>query len=336
MYSNIMQSKSKTIDALCQIMKYRAAHILIAVAILAVVPMNETTAQEIRGVVVSAEDGQPLPGANIVLKGTDRGTSAALNGSFSIEAKEGDILVISFIGFETQEVVAGSAPLSIRLVEDILEFEAMTVTGSRGKPRTNLDRPVPVDAISTREIQATGQLDLGQALHFVAPSFSAVKFGINDLAPLVDPATLRGLGQDQTLLLVNGKRRHKFAFFNLNEGHGHGLVGNDINAVPAAAVKRVEVLRDGAAAQYGSDAIAGVINMILKDASSGGSFRVYTGTGYSDPDEATTYSESEIITDGETVSADLNFGLPYGKDGFMRLVLLSFCILHPFLLIRLT
>ena len=99
----------------------------------------------------------------------------------------------------------------------------MTVVGSRGKPRSNLERPVPVDAISVREINATGQIDLGQALHFVAPSFNAVKFGINDLAPLVDPATLRGLGQDQTLLLVNGKRRHKFAFFNLNEGHGHGF-----------------------------------------------------------------------------------------------------------------
>ena len=81
------------------------------------------------------------------------------------------------------------------------------------------------------------------------------------------------------------------------------------------------MLRDGAAAQYGSDAIAGVINMQLKNASSGGSFRVYTGTGYSDPDEATTYSESEIITDGETVSADLNFGLPYGKDGFINTTL---------------
>ncbi len=311
MYCKIMQSKSKTIDALCQIMKSRATQILIAVAILAVVPMSETTAQEIRGVVVSAEDGQRLPGANIVLKGTDRGTATSANGSFSIEANEGDVLVVSFIGFVTQEITVGTEPLTVRLTVDVLKFGAMTVTGSRGKPRSNLERPVPVDAISLREINATGQIDLGQALHFVAPSFNAVKFGINDLAPLVDPATLRGLGQDQTLLLVNGKRRHKFAFFNLNEGHGHGLVGNDINAVPAAAVSRVEVLRDGAAAQYGSDAIAGVINMVLKNASSGGSFRVYTGTGYSDPDEATTFSESEIITDGETVSADLNFGLPY-------------------------
>ncbi len=212
MYCKIMQSKSKTIDALCQIMKSRATQILIAVAILAVLPMNETTAQEIRGVVVSAEDGQRLPGANIVLKGTDRGTSTSLNGNFSIEAKEGDVLVVSFIGFETQEVTIGTEPLTVRLTVDVLKFGAMTVTGSRGKPRSNLERPVPVDAISLREINATGQIDLGQALHFVAPSFNAVKFGINDLAPLVDPATLRGLGQDQTLLLVNGKRRHKFAF----------------------------------------------------------------------------------------------------------------------------
>jgi len=323
MYYKILQSKPKTINAAYQIIKYRVIQIFIVVAFLAVVPVNETTAQEtqVSGFVWSAEDGQPLPGANILLKGTDIGTSTGLNGSFSIEAKVGDIVVVSFIGYETQEVEVGTGRLTIRLISDVLKFESVVVVGSRGKPRTNVERPVPIDVISAKEISSSGQLDLGQALHFIAPSFNAVKFGINDLAPLVDPATLRGLGQDQTLLLINGKRRHKFAFFNLNEGHGQGLVGNDINAIPAAAITRIEVLRDGAAAQYGSDAIAGVINMALKDASSGGSFRVYTGTGYSNPDEPTTYSADKIITDGETISGDLNFGLPLGEEGFVNTTL---------------
>ena len=297
--------------------------VLTAIVMLLIVTAGLAQGQEVKYTVkvLDEETGEPLLGTNIVVKGTSRGTTTASNGRFSIEASEGEVLVVSYLGYETQEVVVGPGLSTIRLRITALELESLVVVGSRGKPRTNLERPVPVDAIRIREIRATGHIDLGQALHYVAPSFNSVKFGINDLAPLVDPATLRGLGQDQTLILVNGKRRHKFAFFNLNEGHGHGLVGNDINAIPAAAISRVEVLRDGAAAQYGSDAIAGVINMQLKSASSGGSFRVYTGTGYSNPDEETTYSEDEFITDGETVSADLNFGLPYGNDGFINTTL---------------
>ncbi|MCH7619680.1 MAG: TonB-dependent receptor [Candidatus Marinimicrobia bacterium] len=296
------------------------AIVLTAIVMLLIVTAASAQGQEVKYTVtvIDEETGEPLLGTNIVVKGTNRGTTTASNGRFSIDASEGEVLVVSYLGYETQEVAVSPGLSTIRLRMTALELESLVVVGSRGKPRTNLERPVPVDAIRAREIRDTGHMDLGQALHYVAPSFSAVKFGINDLAPLVDPATLRGLGQDQTLILVNGKRRHKFAFFNLNEGHGHGLVGNDINAIPAAAISRVEVLRDGAAAQYGSDAIAGVINMQLKNASSGGSFRVYTGTGYSNPDEPTTYSEDKSIKDGETVSVDLNFGLPYGNDGFIN------------------
>lgn len=163
MYCKIMQSKSKTIDALCQIMKYRATQILIAVAILAVVPMNETTAQEIRGLVVSAEDGQRLPGANIVLKGTDRGTSTRLNGSFSIEAKEGDVLVVSFIGFETQEVTAGTEPLTIRLTHippECLFVHSCRFHGYRGQSRSQTACPIRT---SDPLLQTPMQQRLGRA-----------------------------------------------------------------------------------------------------------------------------------------------------------------------------
>ena len=194
MYHKILQNRPKTINAAYQIVKHSALQIFIAVAFLAIVPANETTAQEteVSGFVLGAEDNQPLPGANILLKGTDIGTSTGLNGSFSIEAKEGDILVVSYVGYKSQEVVVGTGRLTIRLIADILEFETLVVLGSHGKLRTNVDRPVPIDVISAREIDYAGQVDMGQALHFIAPSFNSFKFGINDLAPLVDPATLRG------------------------------------------------------------------------------------------------------------------------------------------------
>ena len=98
-----------------------------------------------------------------------------------------------------------------------------------------MESPVPVDVIGVAELSNTGQPDIGQQLQYTAPSFNAVKFGINDLAPLIDPASLRGLATDQTLLLVNGKRRHKVAFFSLNHGVGKGQLGNDINSIPSAA-----------------------------------------------------------------------------------------------------
>ncbi|MBL4672375.1 MAG: TonB-dependent receptor [Arenicella sp.] len=212
---------------------------------------------------------------------------------------------------------------------DAIALEEIVVTGigSRNKERSASDLAVPVDVISTKDLERTNQVDIGQSLHFSAPSFNAVKFGINDLAPLVDPASLRGLGPDQTLLLVNGKRRHKVAFFSLNHGVGKGQLGNDINAIPSAAIKNVEILRDGAAAQYGSDAIAGVVNLSLKDASSGGSARIYTGTSYTKPkfdgiSSAGANGESIYgggsISDGDTFSISANFGLGWGDDGFIN------------------
>ena len=210
--------------------------------------------------------------------------------------------------------------------DDTLEEIVVTGVGSRANPRSSTDLAVPVDMISLDDLTDTQQMDIGQMLQYSAPSFNAVKFGINDLSPLTDPASLRGLSPDQTLLLVNGKRRHKVAFFSLNHGLGKGQLGNDMNAIPAGALKRVEILRDGAAAQYGSDAIAGVVNMVLNDASSGGSIRAYTGVSYSDPqfDGRSPVGASGdsiyggTVTDGATYSVSANFGLPWGDDGFIN------------------
>ncbi len=191
------------------------------------------------------------------------------------------------------------------------EVEEVTVVGSRGKPRSDLERPVPVDVVTADDLKSTGQTDLGQQVQFSSPSFTSTKQGINGTTNYADPASLRGLAPDQVLVLVNGKRRHQFSALNLNVTPGLGTVVTDLNSLPSAAVKRLEVLRDGAAAQYGSDAIAGIMNLALQDAPSGGSFLVSIGE----------HKEG----DGFTVKAALNHGLPLGSNGgFFNYTLESF------------
>ncbi|RYY27272.1 MAG: TonB-dependent receptor, partial [Sphingobacteriaceae bacterium] len=139
------------------------------------------------------------------------------------------------------------------------------VTGSRSTiPRTNIETPAPVDVISTKELRSFPQADVSQILNYVAPSFTSNRQTVSDGTDHIDPASLRGLGPDQVLVLVNGKRRHTSALVNINGTFGRGSVGTDLNAIPVAAIDHIEVLREGAAAQYGSDAIAGVINIVLK------------------------------------------------------------------------
>ena len=175
------------------------------------------------------------------------------------------------------------------------------VVGSRGKPRTDVDRPVPVDVLTSTELKATGQTDLGQQVQFTSPSFNSTKYGVNGATNFADPASLRGLAPDQVLVLVNGKRRHQFSALNLNVAPGLGTVVTDLNSIPSAAIGRIEVLRDGGAAQYGSDAIAGIVNLSLNDNSEGGSISVTTGI--------------HKKGDGFTFKAALNHGLKLGNDG---------------------
>ena len=179
--------------------------------------------------------------------------------------------------------------------------ESITVIGSRGKPRTDVDRPVPVDIVSTEDLAATGQTDLGQQIQFTSPSFNSAKYGVNGATNFADPASLRGLAPDQVLLLINGHRRHQFSALNLNVSPGLGTVVSDLNSIPTAAVQRIEVLRDGAAAQYGSDAIAGIVNLALKDSDEGGSVGITTGLNKEG--------------DGFTIKGSINHGLKLGSNG---------------------
>jgi iron complex outermembrane receptor protein len=194
------------------------------------------------------------------------------------------------------------APLASAQEEAILE--EVTVTGSRAAFSTAEDAPVPVSVLTNEMLTNTGATELGRAIQAAAPSFNFSSSSISDGTDALRPATLRGLGPDQTLVLVNGKRRHTSALIHVNTSVGRGTAGTDMNAIPISAVKRVEVLRDGAAAQYGSDAIAGVINIILKDSSSDGIASLEYGETFEG--------------DGETWVANVNSGFALGSEGFFN------------------
>lgn len=216
---------------------------------------------------VKDNEGNPLPGANIIVKGTTIGAQTDFDGNFSIDVPEGNTtLVVSYIGFKTLEIdITGKTYVDIQLEASAAQLDDVTIIGSRSNlARTNVERPVPVDVIKSADLASTGQTELAQQIHFQAPSFNSTKYGIVNVTSYVDPATLRGLGTDQTLVLINGKRRHQSAALNVNRVVGRGSVGTDLNAIPTGAIERVEILRNGAAAQYGSDAIAGIVNIVLK------------------------------------------------------------------------
>lgn len=159
--------------------------------------------------------------------------------------------------------------------------EKIVVIGARGAPRSVGDSAVPVDVIGGEEFSKTGTSDMVSLMTAAVPSFNVSAQPINDASTLIRPANLRGLPPDSTLVLVNGKRRHRAAVITfLGSGISDGSQGPDISVIPSIALKQVEILRDGAAAQYGSDAIAGVINFRLKDAAEGGSFEVKSGQFY--------------------------------------------------------
>lgn len=167
------------------------------------------------------------------------------------------------------QIASAQTPKKIipKTLEDtmrIQDLEGVVIVGSRAGVRSKLSTTVPVDVVSTKEIKPYAQTDVSQMLTYNVPSFQSARQTISDGTDHIDPAGLRGLGPDQTLVLLNGRRLHSAALVNINGTVGRGSVGTDLNTIPAAAIERIEILRDGAAAQYGSDAIAGVINVVLK------------------------------------------------------------------------
>ncbi|WP_409415435.1 TonB-dependent receptor plug domain-containing protein [Flavobacterium sp. PS2] len=191
------------------------------------------------------------------------------------------------------------------------ELSEVTIIGSRSKNRVKTDVPVPIDIFNISEItKGAPQTSVTQILNYVAPSFTSNPTSTADGTDHIDPAQLRGLGPDQVLILVNGKRRHTSSLVNINGAPGRGSVGTDLNAIPSFAIERIEVLRDGAAAQYGSDAIAGVINIVLKKNANYLSGDVQYGANMSSGS-----NNFKGGTDGQALQVDLNYGTSLGKEG---------------------
>nr|WP_297789051.1 TonB-dependent receptor [uncultured Allomuricauda sp.] len=265
-------------------------------------------AQEVTGTVYD-DQNVPLPGASVQVKGTTTGAITDFDGNYTIEANIGDVLVFSYIGFSTQEATVTGSTLNVTLQAG-LELENVVVVGSRNANRTATDTPVPVDVLDVTELtQSAPQVTVTEILNYAAPSFTSNPQTISDGTDHIAPASLRGLGPDQVLVLINGKRRHKTGLVNVNGTFGRGSVGTDMTTIPSNSISRIEILRDGAAAQYGSDAIAGVINIVLKKSVNELQVDINTGANF------TSEHSPQKTIDGEKVSLGLNYGLPIGKDG---------------------
>lgn len=268
-------------------------------------------AQNVRGRVTDVTTGAALPGVSVVVVNTNQGTSTDANGDYTLRLNSGSYtLRASFIGYRAQTLPVqvgadGTATVNFALREETAALNEVVVIGSRStQARTSTETVAPVDVIQSRDLIATGQVDLTQQLNFVAPSFNSSRQSVADGTDHIDPATIRGLGPDQVLVLLNGKRRHNQALININGTVGRGSVGTDLNAIPSTAIERIEVLRDGASSQYGSDAIAGVINLRLKE---------QPGT------TANAQIGQQYAGDGQVAQVGINHGFKIGEKGFLSL-----------------
>ena len=198
-------------------------------------------------------------------------------------------------------VALGTAPVYAAEEADSVEdekIERIAVVGSRSAPRSVADSPVPIDIVGGDELGKNASSDMLDMLQAAVPSFNVRQQPISDAASFIRPVNLRGLSSDSTLILLNGKRRHRASVIAFQGGGiNDGAQGPDISVIPSVAMKQVEVLRDGAAAQYGSDAIAGVMNFVLKDDADGGSISVRQGEYYEG--------------DGTQTIVDGNIGMPF-------------------------
>ncbi|MEG3177287.1 TonB-dependent receptor [Sphingomonas sp. RB3P16] len=190
----------------------------------------------------------------------------------------------------------------------------IVVTGTRGRGRSRLDSSSPIDVLSAASLQHQGTTEIGASLAAIVPSIDFPRSAAVDGTDSIRPATLRGLSPDQTLVLINGVRAHTSALLNTNGSVGRGSAAVDLNTIPSVALDRIEVLRDGAAAQYGSDAIAGVVNLRLREARSGGGATVSYGQTET---EVNTARGSRDAHDGKTVTASGWQGIGLGSDGFL-------------------
>ncbi len=278
---------------------------LFTVAFMFMLPLG-FMAQTIKGKITD-KSGSALPFMNVLVKGTSIGTTTSDSGEFSLNVKSlPATLVVSSIGYKTKQInVTDTSFLNITIEEGDESLNEIVITGSRAPARSNTKSPLPIDIVSSKDLVSTGQTTFDKALQYKIPSFNTVQTPVNDATSLLDPYEIRNMGPSRTLILINGKRKNLSALLYTQTSPGRGETGSDISGIPTDAIKSVEVLRDGASAQYGSDAIAGVINIILKDSPNAGSATLRTGIT----------SEG----DGEMFGVSVNNGSTIGDDkGFIN------------------
>lgn len=288
-------------------------HIILSIFLLFTIVIHAQSYQ-VNGKVTDVNN-QPLPGVSVMVEGTSRGTTTDFDGNYMIKVSLNENLIFSYVGYNEKKLqMDGTKTFNVTLVSGV-SLNEIVVVGSRNPNRTAVDTPVPVDVIDVNELVTAGpQVNLNQILNYVAPSFTSNTQTISDGTDHIDPASLRGLGPDQVLVLINGKRRHTSSLINVNGTFGRGSVGTDLNAIPAASIERIEVLRDGAAAQYGSDAIAGVINIVLKRSTEKLEVNITNGANFSK-----NANEQTGGVDGVTTNVSANYGLKLGdKGGFIN------------------
>ena len=268
----------------------------------------------------------PVAGVRVIEKGTTNATVTGRDGRYELRVSSPTAtLVFARSGFREEEQIAttatdkssdNSATLNVTLTAGFA-MAALEVVGTRRIDRAPTTTALPIDVIAVDEVvRSSGQLDLNQLLQVVAPSFNANRQSGADGADHIDPASLRGLGPDQALVLINGKRRHQSSLINIFGSRGRGNTGTDLNAIPVAAIERIEILRDGASAQYGSDAIAGVINVVLK--STTGEVAADLATGVHSAAPPSEYPVISTGTDGREMHVAGNYGFPIGTEGFLN------------------
>lgn len=279
------------------------------------------------GKITDAVTGIPLEGVAVKLKSTGKGIYTDKQGQFALDANPGDVLQVSYVGYTNHNfsLKENETALNLNLQPVYSDLEQVVLIGTRGVPRAKTETAVPVDVIAVGQNSlSTARPDLSSQLNMTVPSFNYNRQSGGDGSDAIDFASLRGLGFDHTLVLVNGKRRHMSAIVNQGGTRGRGNSGTDLNSIPEATIDRIEILRDGASAQYGSDAIAGVMNIILKK--SVNKLSVNAGySGYYDHkynsrnavDPSQFYTGTPI--DGNTVTLGMDYGLRIGKhDGFIN------------------
>ena len=269
--------------------------------------------QEIKGKVTDNSTKEAIIGCKLYIKGKPaQATITNLDGNYTLKALSSDSIVVSYVGYSPQTIpVANRSVINVGLVSKSIQLDEMVVIGTRNPNRTVTESVVPVDIIDMNEISALGsQTTVNDIMNMVAPSFTSQPQTVSDGTDHIDPASLRNLGPDQVLVLINGKRRHTSSLININGTVGAGSVGTDMNSIPTAAIERIEVLRDGAAAQYGSDAIAGVINIVLKKGTD--KFDFYVNTGSNMSANGNNFAGG---LDGQKVNIGANYGVSLGEKG---------------------